>query len=67
MLELDAVLLSFLDNAYRDLDPCERVAFSRLLRRQDIELYVWLAGREEPPADLSAVVAKLRSSKVSML
>ncbi len=67
MLELDALLHAFVEDGYRALDPSEQLAFSRLLGRQDIELYLWLAGREEPPADLRSVVEKLRSSKVSKL
>jgi antitoxin CptB len=67
MLELDALLQSFVEDAYRDLDPSEQLAFSRLLGREDIELYAWLAGREEPPAELRSVVEKLRSCKVRKL
>lgn len=66
MLELDALLQSFVEDGYRDLDPSERQAFSRLLGRQDLELFEWLAGREEPPADLRSVVERLRSCKVKM-
>ena len=67
MLELDALLQSFVEDGYRDLDPSERLAFSRLLGREDIELYEWLAGREEAPTDLRSVVDKLRSCKVRKL
>lgn len=67
MLELDALLQSFVEDGYRDLDTSEQLAFSRLLAREDIELYAWLAGGEEPPADLRSVVDKLRSCKVRML
>jgi antitoxin CptB len=64
MLELDALLQSFVEDGYRLLDPSERLAFRRLLAREDVELYAWLAGREAPPADLRPVVDKLRSCKV---
>lgn len=64
MLELDALLQSFVEDGYRDLDPSERQAFFRLLERQDFELFEWLAGSGEPPADLRSVVEKLRSCKV---
>lgn len=67
MLELDALLHAFVEDGYRDLGPSEQLAFSRLLGREDIELYEWLAGREEPPADLRSVVDKLRSCKVRKL
>lgn len=66
MLELDALLQSFVEDGYRDLDPSERQAFFRLLGRQDLELFEWLAGREEPPADLRSLVERLRTCKVKM-
>ncbi|MGQ9686820.1 MAG: FAD assembly factor SdhE [Thiobacillaceae bacterium] len=66
MLELDALLQSFVEDGYRDLDPSERQAFLRLLKRQDLELFEWLSGREEPPADLRFVVERLRSCKVRL-
>lgn len=64
MLELDALLQAFVCDAYRHLDESERRAFERLLRQADVDLYDWLAGRGEPPADLSAVVESLRACRV---
>ncbi len=64
MLELDALLQAFLSGAYRDLDESERRAFERLLQQADVDLYDWLAGRGEPPADLRAVVERLRACRV---
>jgi len=67
MLELNALLLAFVEDGYRDLGPSEQLALFRLLGREGIELYEWLAGREEPPTDLRSVVDKLRSCKVRKL
>lgn len=64
MLELDALLQAFLRDAYADLDEPGRCAFDRLLQQADIDLYDWLAGRGEPPADLRAVVDRLRACRV---
>jgi antitoxin CptB len=64
MLELDALLHAFVEDGCRALGPSEREAFSRLLDREDVELYAWLAGREDPPTELRAVVDKLRSYQV---
>ncbi len=64
MLELDTWLATFLDTVYPLLGDEQQQAFSRLLDREDPELYQWLAGREDPPADLQSVVAKLRTCKV---
>ncbi len=67
MLELDALLQSFIADGYEALGPLERAAFHRLLEREDIELYAWLTGREAPPTDFRFVVDKLRSCKVKQL
>ena len=67
MLELNALLLAFVEDSYRDIDPSVQLAFSRLLGREGIELYEWLAGRDKPPTDLRSVVDKLRSCKVRKL
>lgn len=59
-----ALLHAFVEDGYRDLGPSERPAISRLLGREDIDLYAWLSGRGEPPTDLRSVVEQLRSCKV---
>lgn len=64
MLELDALLQTFLRDAYCDVDELERCAFERLLQHSDVDLYDWLAGRKEPPADLCAVVERLSACRV---
>lgn len=61
MLELDALLLAFLESDYPLLGAKDRQAFSRLLDREDLELYNWLAGREAPPEDLRSLVDRIRT------
>ncbi len=48
MLELDHLLLRFLDLGYSDLDPGRREEFAALLRQQDQDLSDWLMGRRDP-------------------
>lgn len=48
MLELDHLLLRFLDLGYRELAPGTRVAFEALLRHQDQDLSDWFMGRRKP-------------------
>lgn len=48
MLELDHVLLRFLDLGYRDLDADRRGDFVALLRHQDQDLSDWFMGRRAP-------------------
>lgn len=64
MLELDALLQAFVRGAYADLNEPERRAFDRLLQQSDPDLYDWLAGRAAPPAELRAVVDRLRACRV---
>ncbi len=64
MLELDALLQTFLRDAYADLDEPGRRAFDRLLQQPDMDLYDWLTGRGAPPVDLRAVVDRLRACRV---
>ncbi|HHI77318.1 MAG TPA: succinate dehydrogenase assembly factor 2 family protein [Gammaproteobacteria bacterium] len=50
MLELDEMLLGYLERRYPDADVAERRAFQRLLQAQDPELQRWLL-LEQRPAD----------------
>lgn len=63
-LELDTLLLSFLEMQYPLLDTYDKRAFSRLLDREDLELDDWLAGRDTPPEDLLPLVDLLRTYNV---
>jgi antitoxin CptB len=48
MLELDHLLLRFLDLGYSDLDPGRQQDFAALLGQQDQDLSDWLMGRRKP-------------------
>lgn len=48
MLELDHLLLRFLDLGYADLDTRRRGEFAALLSQQDQDLSDWFMGRSEP-------------------
>jgi len=45
MLELDHLLMPFLDQGYRDLDPRRRAEFVSLLAQQDQDLSDWFMSR----------------------
>ncbi|XPF93651.1 succinate dehydrogenase assembly factor 2 [Colwellia sp. RE-S-Sl-9] len=47
MLELDVLLLPFVDEAYDDLSEENKVIFERLLVCQDPELFAWFMGHEK--------------------
>ncbi|MEN8174518.1 MAG: succinate dehydrogenase assembly factor 2 [Pseudomonadota bacterium] len=59
MLELDYLLVAFLDNEYAQLDDRQRTAFVGLLASSDQDLHDWLVGGMEPSNPDVAVVVRL--------
>ncbi len=58
-LELDLILLRYLDNHYLAADKAEQLAFQQLLALEDIELMAYLmADRQATDASLAAVVKR---------
>jgi len=49
LLELDIILLSFLDNVYPKLSPKLQAQFGQLIAYTDPELLVWLVQRVPVP------------------
>lgn len=67
MLELDLLLLPFLEKAYDNLSPEEKLTFIQLLEIEDPTLYQWFIARLEPedPAMrtlVEKILAEARSS-----
>ncbi len=61
--ELDALLSSFLERHYSNLDAAGQRQFSRLLEQEDDRLWDWLSGREHcPDHDLQAIVDVIRNT-----
>lgn len=48
MLELDLILLPFLENHYESLDEENKLRFQQLLDCQDPELFDWFMGKSIP-------------------
>lgn len=48
MLELDLVLLPFVENIYTTLAEEDQLRFDALLESEDTELFSWFLGKEEP-------------------
>jgi len=44
MLELDVILISFLEEHFELLDAKQKIAFSELLSQADPDLYTWIMG-----------------------
>lgn len=61
LLELDLLLLRFVERGYADLDPAQRAAFERLLTLADVELQGMLQGENKPTdPELAELVATIR-------
>lgn len=57
MLELDLILLPFLDNVYPDLAQEDKERYWKLLECEDQDLYAWLMRRGSPDnPDLKRIV-----------
>lgn len=62
MLELDLILLRFLDDAYPKLTPMEQQSFEALLECQDDMLMSLIEGKEEAAdARFLPLIERLRS------
>jgi len=46
MLELDVLLMPFVEQAYEQLDEAEQALFQRLLECDDPQLFAWFMGHE---------------------
>ncbi|MEH6386936.1 MULTISPECIES: succinate dehydrogenase assembly factor 2 [Pseudomonas] len=57
MLELDVLLLPFLEEAYRDLEAADKERYRMLLECEDQDMFGWFMQRSEPEdADLKRIV-----------
>lgn len=48
MLELDLVLLPFLENVYQTLDQEDKERYWKLLECEDQDMFAWFLRREDP-------------------
>lgn len=48
MLELDVLLLPFLEEAYRDLAPDDQARYQKLLSCEDSDMFEWFMQRSRP-------------------
>lgn len=65
MLELDLVLLPFLENTFPTLDDADQKLFETLLEGEDQDMFGWFLRRVEPEdADTLRIVNIIRESTV---
>lgn len=63
MLELDLVLMPFLDNIYDSLEQDDKERYWKLLESEDQDLFSWFIDRQEPDdADLQKIVKIIRDN-----
>ena len=48
MLELDLILLPFLDNVYPTLEQADKESYWQLLECEDQDMFAWFMRRENP-------------------
>lgn len=58
MLELDVLLMNFLNEAYPSLTPGQKETFVELLTQPDPDLMAWIMGREPAPNEAFAELAQ---------
>jgi antitoxin CptB len=63
MLELDLVLMPFLENVYPSLEQSDKERYWLLLEEQDQDLFGWFMRRNDPQdADLQRIVDIIRAN-----
>lgn len=63
MLELDLVLLPFLENVYDNLDEADQQRYVQLLESEDQDLFAWFLRREDPSdPELMRIVQIIRDN-----
>lgn len=62
MLELDLILMPFVEHAYPTLTEAEQADYARLLESEDQDLFAWFLHRQEPQDEsLRKIVNRVRS------
>ena len=62
MLELDLILMPFVEGVYPTLSEADQAAYARLLDSEDQDLFAWFLHRQEPDDEsLREIVDRVRS------
>jgi antitoxin CptB len=63
MLELDLILMPFLENVYPTLAQVDKELYWKLLEEQDQDMYAWFMRREDPAnVELQRIVDIIRAN-----
>ena len=61
MLELDIILLSFLEEQFSELSSVDQSLFVSLLTSSDQDLFDWFLQKKSPPEEYARLVAEIIS------
>ncbi|MCK9505949.1 MAG: succinate dehydrogenase assembly factor 2 [Porticoccaceae bacterium] len=68
MLELDLILLPFLDKVYPGLSEEDKVRYQKLLDSEDQDMFAWFLRREDPQdPELLKIVRIIRDTRQQVL
>lgn len=62
MLELDLVLVAFVDGQFDSLDADEQHRYIELLGLDDFDIWDWLQGVRSPPVEFEALIERIQAS-----
>lgn len=59
--EMDIILMRYADERLAGMDDAALDAYELLLNENDQDLYQWVSGQQEAPADLQVQIADVRA------
>ncbi|MBR9653470.1 succinate dehydrogenase assembly factor 2 [Thalassovita aquimarina] len=59
--EMDIILTRYADARLDGMSEDDLDAYDRLLSENDQDLYQWVSGQKEPPAEMAAQIADIRA------
>ncbi|MGQ8365084.1 succinate dehydrogenase assembly factor 2 [Glaciecola sp. 1036] len=63
MLELDVLLMPFVEQAFDDLSYQQKVVFEKLLTSDDPDLFAWFMGHQKcPQPDFAQMIETVKTS-----
>ncbi len=63
MLEVDIILMRYVEQRYEQASEEEQACFERLLQENDQRLFDWLMGKAEPDPVFQTLVSLLRQPR----
>ena len=64
--EMDLILMGFSDAHLAGLDATQLAVYDRLLNENDHDLYQWVSGQSDGPAEYDALLAIIREGAVGV-